>query len=59
MIDIIFIMVGIWFLGFSFYLANMTLFTLNTRKNTNRLNDRLKEIEDWIQELYKLGGQTE
>ena len=58
-IDIIFIMIGIWLLGFSFYLLNMAIFALRTRKNTNRLNDRLQEIEDWIQELYKLGGQTE
>ena len=58
-IDIVFIMVGIWLLSISFYLLNMALFALKTRKNTNRLNNRLKEIEDWIQELYKLGGQTE
>lgn len=59
MIDIIFIVVGIWLLGFSFYLMNMVLFAIKTRKNTNKLNDRLQEIEDWIQELYKLGGEKE
>jgi len=58
-IDIIFIVVGIWLLGFSFYLMNMVLFAIKTRKNTNKLNDRLQEIEDWIQELYKLGGEKE
>ncbi len=58
-IDIVFIMVGIWLLSISFYLLNMALFALKTRKNTNRLNNRLKEIEDWIQELYKLGGMKD
>ncbi len=56
MIDVIPLFVGAWFLCFSFYLLYMALFSLKTRRNTNRLNGRLTEIEDWIQELYKLRG---